>query len=131
MTVDYNVTSVATAVGSGGRFGYLDTKAYAIWLIYDNGDRHNISLEQNSSGLFSATVMPGIDYQLMIQRRFIGSSTSNHNSRVLIDATQSAKFNWQIPSADSVAGPAPTTIWLFGMGLIGLVRVTRCKTNHG
>lgn len=123
MTIDYDVASVAS--GSSSNF-YLTRELFAISLHGDNGLNEILHLDQNSSGQFSALVAAGVEYHLLINRDILGVGTgSTGGHKLLLDATQSANFNWQIPSAI----PVPAAIWLFGSGLIGLVGVSRCKNN--
>ena len=121
MTIDYDVESLAAGVSAGF---YLSTELFSLSLKdTDNGNLETRSLGQNSFGQFSAFVVAGVNYHLEINRSPLGVSTNRGNPTVLIDAIQSANFNWQIPSAV----PVPAAVWLFGSGLIGLAGVTKRK----
>jgi hypothetical protein len=127
-SVDYIVESLAS--GINGNF-YLNNNLFSIQLRGDNGYSKIISLEQNTSGNFIADVVGGVDYLFSIRRNFLGSSTLNTNSQILIDATQSASFNWQIPSSDTVSVPAPPVVWLMIPGLLVIVwRSSKQNNRH-
>ncbi len=119
MSVSYDIASTAAGLGESG---YLNAKAFSIWLAGDDGGHSHIFLGQNTSGLFSASVVAGVDYQLMIRRDFISSSVLNQNNNLIMDATQSANFDWKIPTTSTISVPEPATIWLFGIGLLGIIR---------